>query len=92
MLFIYNDVFIKKKVFRVMNNSFAFFDILIFAIIAVLLVYRLQGILGKKSGLRTKISKPKPTKSRTARKSLVARDIRSPTVCFRNQALSSEIK
>ena len=58
MLFIYNDVFIKKKVFRVRNNSFAFFDILIFAIIAVLLVYRLQGILGKKSGLRTKISKP----------------------------------
>ena len=42
-----------------MNNSFAFFDILIFAIIAVLLVYRLQGILGKKSGLGTKINKPK---------------------------------
>ena len=59
MLFIYNDVFIKKKVFRVMNNSFAFFDILIFAIIAVLLVYRLQGILGKKGGLGTKINKPK---------------------------------
>ena len=42
-----------------MNNSFAFFDIIIFAIIAVLLVYRLQGILGKKGGLGTKINKPK---------------------------------
>ena len=40
-----------------MNNSFAFFDILLFAIVAVLLVYRLQGILGKKGGFRTKMNK-----------------------------------
>ena len=42
-----------------MNNSFAFFDILNFAIIAVLLVYRLQGILGQKGGLGTILIKPK---------------------------------
>ena len=49
-----------------MSNSFAFFDIIIFAIIAVLLVYRLQGILGKKTGFRPKGQKFKVLKDPSA--------------------------
>ena len=37
-----------------------FFDIIIFAVIAVFIIYRLRNVLGKRSGFEKKIGKPQP--------------------------------
>ena len=41
-----------------------FFDILIFAAIAGFIIYRLRGVLGKRTGFQKNISEPKPQETK----------------------------
>ena len=41
-----------------------FFDIIIFAVIAVFIIYRLRSVLGKRTGFQKNISQPKPQETK----------------------------
>ena len=73
-----------------------FFDIIIFAVIAVFLIYRLRNVLGKRTGYQktsttnqyTSPKKPPPKKRGRRRKKTRIREpkvIPRPTACFFNR-------